>query len=596
MILGSILNEALRLAREGRFADAKARLGGLGQPSKAPEVDHCWGRVLALAGEPEAAIERYRAYLRRVPANHRARAAFAALLAGQGKTTAARRELADAAGRLPPAERALVFTDFANTLVETPQIGEAMSAYERAVELCPEHAQMRLNLASALSLGGQKMLSIYHLAAAQGLDPSLLDSDDPDYIENHLQARLGLAEDPERQRAHAMRLAGIRTRGVVALPPPQRREEPGERLRIGYVSPDFRQHAVASFFAPVLEAHDRDRTSVHLYGEVTAPDSVTERLKNRAEGWLTTCGTPSKDLAGRIHSDAIDVLVDLAGWTGGSRLDAFAYRPAPVQLTWLGYAGTTGLAAATGIDGRITDAWADPPGMTEGHFTERLLRLPSGFLAYRPLAESPPPGPRPAEQRGRIAFGSFNNAAKISELTVALWSRTVNAVPGARLVLKNHALASRVVAEELRGRFARAGLGPDRLELRPPAEGYVDHLRAYDDIDIALDTFPYHGTTTTCEALWMGGPVVTLAGRTHAARVGVSLLQRLGLENLIAATPDEFVATAARLAGDSGRLSALRSDMRRRMREAPLFDPGTIARDLEALYRQLIVERAQRVA
>ena len=249
------------------------------------------------------------------------------------------------------------------------------------------------------------------------------------------------------------------------------------------------------------------------------------------------------------------------------------------------YAVPRALHRAGALHALVTDAWADPPGETEGHFSERLLRLPSGFIAQRPLGNIVPAAPPRRADSNSIRFGSFNNAAKISAATISLWIAALNAVPGSRLVLKNHALNDPSVMREVRERFVRAGLATERLELRPSLPDYGDHLRAYDDIDIALDTFPYHGTTTTCEALSRGVPVVTLAGRTHAARVGVSLLSRIGYSEWIASSESEFAARTAALARDVERLAALRAEIPRRLLEAPLFDPAAIARDVEALYQ-----------
>lgn len=588
--LTETLTSAVRFARQGNLADATALLKQAEGRSSAPEIDHAWARVLMVAGDRAAAIERFRRYLRRVPADFRARGSLAAELAADGRLAAARRELAEAVANAPPAERPLLFNEFGNALVDSRR-EDAIAAYTEAVRLAPEHAQMRLNLASTLSLAGQQPAAIYHITLAQTLAPDLLAAaDEATYLESQLLALLARAEDPVTQRHHASRLASLRLSSVERLSPASGR--PDARLRVGYVSPDFRHHAVATFFAPVLAAHDRTRMEIHLYGEVRSPDAITERLKGMADHWLSTCGLTTRQLAERIRSDGIDVLVDLAGWTVGSRLDAFACRPAGVQLTWLGYAATTGLDSATGLDGRLTDGWADPPGETEEHFSERLIRLPSGFIAQRPLDDAvPPPAPRRRPDSGAIRFGSFNNAAKISAATIALWVTTLNAVPGSRLILKNPALANPYVMRELRDRFVRAGLAAERLELRPSLSAYDDHLRAYDDIDIALDTFPYHGTTTTCEALFQGVPVVTLAGRTHAARVGVSLLSRIGCSDWIAASESAFAAQAAALARDVDRLAELRSRLPQMLRAAPLFDPAAIARDLETLYRQLVTQK-----
>jgi len=505
----------VQAARENRLADAKALLAEAERQSSGREIDHGWARVLMIAGDCRSAMERFRRYLKRVPADFRARGSLAALLAGEGQISAARRALAEAVAQAAPAERALLFNEFGNALVDTRR-DDAILAYGQVVALAPEHAQIRLNLASTLSLAGRLMPAIYHIAAAQALDRGLLEPDDTSYLESQLMALVGLAEDPRAQRHHAARLAALRLRGAERLPPPLPRD-PELPLRIGYVSPDFRHHAVATFFMPVLAAHDRSRLKIHLYGEVLAPDAVTERIKGMADSWLNTCGMTARELAETMRRDSIDVLIDLAGWTGGSRLDAFACRPARVQLTWLGYPATTGMNPDTGLDGRLTDSWADPPGEADGHFSEPLLRLASGFIAQPPLDEASPSSALPPVQRcGHITFGSFNSAAKISSATISLWVAALNAVPRSRLLLKNHAL------------------------------------------------------------------------RTHAARVGVSLLSRLGRSEWIASSESDFAARAAALAADAEQLSALRKELPRSLEESPLFDPAAIAHELEALYQQLV--------
>ncbi len=360
----------------------------------------------------------------------------------------------------------------------------------------------------------------------------------------------------------------------------------GRRLNVGYVSPNFHRHSVASFFEPLLAAHDRRSVRVFCYSGVQQPDDVTARLRGLADEWRDLRGVGGDAAARLIRADRIDILVDLAGHTGGGRPLLFARRPAPVQVAWLGYPNTTGLAQ---MDYRLTDAVVDPPGEADRLHTEKLVRLPDGFLCYQPEAGSPEPGEPPSvagvQTSGRITFGCFNNLAKVTPEMVALWARLLGAMPGSRLMMKAHALGSASARHRLLEQFAAAGIAAERVALLGPEDSAVSHLARYRDVDIALDTYPYNGTTTTCEALWMGVPVVTLAGPTHVARVGASLLKRVGLDELGAGTPEDYLARARALAGDAARLRALRAGMRARLRASPLLDAARFARAVETAYR-----------
>jgi predicted O-linked N-acetylglucosamine transferase (SPINDLY family) len=289
------------------------------------------------------------------------------------------------------------------------------------------------------------------------------------------------------------------------------------------------------------------------------------------------------DLAALIEREAIDIVVDCSGHTAANRLTALSRKPAPVQVTWLGYPATTGLPA---IDYRLTDAIADPPD-ADAFSSETLVRLPNGFLCYGPPPAAPAVSPLPARQSGTIVFGSFNNPAKINAGVVAAWTRLLAAVPRARLLLKAKQFGDAPTRALFLDRFAASGCDPARIDLLPADRALDDHLAQYAKIDIALDPFPYNGTTTTCEALWMGVPVITLRGDRHAARVGASLLTRVGLEDWIAADIDAYVATAAAFAADLDRLAALRGGLRQRVMASPLTDPVGFARDVEWAYRDL---------
>jgi predicted O-linked N-acetylglucosamine transferase (SPINDLY family) len=288
-------------------------------------------------------------------------------------------------------------------------------------------------------------------------------------------------------------------------------------------------------------------------------------------------------LAALIRADAIDILVDLSGHTADNRLGVLALEPAPVQATWLGYPGSTGLAA---IDWRISDAIADPAGVAETLSSERIWRLADGFHCFRPPADAPPVGPAPCAG-GTVTFASFNTFAKLSPAALRLWAAILHAVPHARLLLKDNRPHDPATARGHRARFLAAGIDPARLDILPRAAGTAAHLAAYARVDVALDPFPYNGTTTTCEALWMGVPVITRAGDRHASRVGASLLHRVGLDDLVADADDAYLRAAVALAGDPARIAALRASLRERMRASPLCNAHGFARALEAAYRAM---------
>ena len=313
------------------------------------------------------------------------------------------------------------------------------------------------------------------------------------------------------------------------------------------------------------------------------PDAVTDRMRAAADSWRPIRGLADADVARLVRADRIDILIDLAGHTANNRMALFATRAAPVQMTYLGYPNTTGLET---IDWRVTDAWADPPGMTEALHSEELLRVRGGFLCFRPRAASPDPTPPPARALGRVTFGSFNQPAKISPTAIALWAEILRRVPGARLCLKGPAFADPPTRASFQRRLAASPLAGHDVELWGHLADERQHLAAYGRIDIALDTWPYGGTTTTCEALWMGVPVVTLAGRSHASRVGASLLSRLGEPSLIADSAAGYVAAAVDLVADLDRLAALRASLRARMVASGITDEVAFSqRVAEALRR-----------
>lgn len=361
--------------------------------------------------------------------------------------------------------------------------------------------------------------------------------------------------------------------------------DPDRKLRIGYVSPDFRQHSVAYFFEPVLRSHDRERFEVHCYAELHHPDRVTERLQGLGDGWYQITGLHDEAVSRRIAEDGIDILVDLAGHTGDNRLTLFAHRPAPVQVTWLGYPNTTGMRA---MDYRFADEIVEPPGDADVLSTETIVRLPHGFHCYQPPPDTPDVEPLPALHSGRgVCFGSFNDLKKTQPAVLECWARILERVPGSWMLLKCSSFLDETSRTRLLEMASAAGIDTSRLTLVPKVNTMRDHLGLYGKIDIGLDPFPYNGTTTTCEALWMGVPVLTMRGDRHAARVGASLLTRVGLKDWIAESPDEYVELAVWWAGRLEELAEVRKGLRDRVAASPLCDPAVITRTVEEAYREM---------
>ena len=358
---------------------------------------------------------------------------------------------------------------------------------------------------------------------------------------------------------------------------------PERRLRIGYVSPDFRQHAVALFAEPLLAAHDRSAVELHCYAEVPAPDAVTERFRALADHWHSTVGLSDEELAEQIRRDRIDVLVDLAGHTAGNRLLTFARKPAPVQVTWLlGHGYTSGLSA---MDAFLADAELAPPG-SDGLFSEHLVRLSRIPLAYAPPAEMPDVAPLPARANGCITFGYFGRTVRLNDAVLAAWARILHAVPGSRLMLNSSPFGEPAGREQMSARFAALGIDPARFDLvytSPQPRTWA----AYGEIDIALDPFPHNAGTTTIEALWQGVPVLSLAGRPTVGRFGAAILHAVGLDDWVTNDVDAYVARAVAAAADIDALARLRAELRPRFAASPLRDAAGLAREIEAAYRTL---------
>lgn len=455
----------------------------------------------------------------------------------------------------------------------------------QALQRDPTVASAQTNLGLILTMQGEVEAGLAPLRRAVALTPG-----DPEAHDKLLFA-LNYSDrtTPEKILKAAREFdRAVRKRVGPARPMAVADRAPGRPLRIGFVSADLRNHPVAIFLRPLLAARPPG-AEVFLYGDSRREDEQTARLRQHADGWRSIAGLDDATVRDQIAADRVDVLVDLAGHTAPNRLGVFARRAAPVQVSYLGYPSTTGLAT---MDYRLTDAWADPPGQTEAFHTETLARLPRGFLCYGRDDDDPEVVPAPA---GRpVVFGSFNNLAKLSPATLQLWREVLTATADSELLIKTAAFEDRPTLEAFHRRLATLGFPRGRVRLSPPLKQEREHLAAYGEIDIALDPFPYAGTTTTCEALWMGVPVVTLVGRSHASRVGLSLLTQAGLEEWAAASPADYVRIATTLASDPARRDELRQSLRDRLQRSALMDAAGQAEAFFAALRRCWQEIAAR--
>jgi predicted O-linked N-acetylglucosamine transferase (SPINDLY family) len=537
------------LAVVGAHEDAAAVLRhAVGLRADIPEIQNNLGNVLRELGDLDAAAAWYRKALLLRAEYPEALNNLGVVLQEQRDTDGAIDAFRQALA-LQPAN-ALANTHLGTALAAKGELTAAAAAHREALRHDPRLASARNNLGIVLKDQGEFVAAREAYAGAVAAD-----GDDSSFHSNLL---MSLSYDPavdgETLVAEHRRWANRHER-----PEPLPKDidwQPDRRIRIGYVSPDFWTHSVAYFIEPILECHDRDRFEIFCYADVARPDDTTDRLRRAAEYWCDSVAFGDRELFERIRADRIDILVDLSGHTGGNRLPVFGRRAAPVQISWIGYPATTGLSQ---MDYRISDGWADPEGETDNFHSERLLRLPTGFLCYRP----PENAPAPTDRSGRrpITFGSFNNLSKVTDDVIALWARLLTECPDTRLLLKSRQLADDGVRSRVLGLFQANGVMPERLDLRTRVRDAAEHLALYGEVDVALDTFPYNGTTTTCEALWMGVPVIALAGSLHAGRVGVSLLNQIGQPGWVMDTPDAYVAKALAIAADRPRRAVLRDQV-----------------------------------
>jgi len=575
------------LALAPGYAEAAANLGGvlqelgefdeaIAQYRRAIELNprdvfahNNLGTLYRHRNQPEQAERCYRAAFDLNPGYAEPLANLGVLLRGQGRQQEAEQHCRRAVELAP--DNPELWNHLGTTLVKGWQLRDGIDCYRRALALDPRNATALSAMGNALRESGDIDGALDLLR--EGLENSDFDSRIWDCLLFTLNYNLSLSRQQglELSRRYGEALQAVLT-GHGTAPrqhPPRAPDKP--RLRIGFVSADFRVHSCAYFLLPLFEHIDRDRFELYCYSETERPDAITTRFKQLADHWRDSLGRTDRVLADTIAADRIDILLDLSGHTNGNRLTMMGLKPAPVQATWLGYPNTSGLL---NMDYRITDAVSDPEG-SEAFHTEALQRLDDGFLCFQPLTPMPEVAPLPAPEAGHVTFGCMNNFSKVTPQVLDLWAELLLDLPGSRLLLKAKQLADSDVHAGVLARFAARGVDETRLTLLAQLPSRDDHFAQYHRMDIALDPFPYNGTTTTCEALWMGVPVVTLRGDRHAGRVGASLLTHAGLERLIAGDEADYRRIALALAADLPALAKLRAGLRTQLRASALCDaPG----------------------
>ena len=538
------------LIKMGRLDEAREGLqAALAQRPEEPALLVSMGLLCAAAGQEEA-LEWYGRVLEREPGADDVWGLRGLALEGLGRPAQALECFVNAI-RLAP-QNSAHHHNYAGVLLKTGRARLAVEEARRAVELAPQNRAAFDNL-------------LFYLHYLHGVPRADVLGLHRQWAEHYYPAQAGAA---------AARSGG-RAGGELQRP-----------LRLGFVSGDLRAHAVAFFLLPLLRHLDPAEFAVYCYSNAVQHDGVSAQIIGCCAGWREIAQMDDGQVCALVAGDEIDVLIDLSGHTAGNRLGVFARRAAACQISWLGYPDTTGLAA---MDWRIVDECAEPEAEGGAYSTEGLLRMPGGFHCYVPPEGCPEPVAAPGLATGEITFGSFNNFAKVSDECVALWAEVVKRVPGSRLLLKSRGLEEAETAGFVRARFAACGVDGSRVLLKGETSGVLEHLRAYHAVDIALDTFPYNGTTTTCEALWLGVPVVSLVGDRHCARMGASLLAAADLADYACRAPEEFVRVAAALAGDAQRLRELRAGLRARLRRpGGLLDAPDFARRFAEILRKAL--------
>ncbi len=473
-----------------------------------------------------------------------------------------------------------IINTYANYLEQKNQIFPAIKELQRGLLLNPDDKKMLANITKFLCSVGDITKAREYLSKLEISDCKSKES-------SHLKLfflNYDNKMNPEEVFQHHLKFGNLLSDKKNYLHYKLRDHKPKHKLRIGYISSDFNYHSVAYFIEPILREHNNEKFTVYCYSNSKYSDKMTEILKKHANHWNDIFSLTEKQIIQQILNDNIDILVDLSGYTAGTTINIFAHRIAPIQITYLGYPNTTGLQT---VDYRITDYWADPIGQSEHINTEQLARLDDGFLCYSPNDESPDVGSPPMMKNGYITFASFNNLAKLNDDVIKLWSSILHNVENSKLLLKSKMFLEKEVCNFTYFRFEKFGVSHNRIILKPHTPDYYSHISLYNEVDIALDPFPYNGTTTTSEALWMGIPVITLQGNAHISRVTMSILCKLGLTDFIASSPENYKTLATDLSKNGNKLSYLRKNMRHIIKKSNFTNGKKFTLKLESLYQKM---------
>lgn len=467
-----------------------------------------------------------------------------------------------------------------NVLRSQGELEEAAAAFERAANLQPDHLWTHTNLGDVLRQLGRIEPAIASYDRALAINSNFIPALSGRLYALHFDSR---CSDEFVYRQHVESAERIYALVRDEIIPAENNRDANRVLRVGYVSPDLRGHSVALFIESLLQNHDARCVDVFCYADLPKTDLFTERIRRSVPHWREITGRSDADVAKIIRDDRIDILVDLAGHTANNRLQLFARKPAPIQVTYLGYPDTTGLRT---IDYRLTDSRVDPEKLSERFYSEELVRLPGCFAVYRPPGNVPDVGPLPAIGKGFVTFANFNGLAKMSAAAIEAWAEILASIAGSRMIIAATGLQSETVRAEIAAVFVRFGVEANRITLLGQ-QSMGRYFGLHNEVDISLDSFPVQGHTVTCHSLWMGVPVISLAGRTCAQRLGASVLGHLNLSDWIAQSPAEYVKLAVQLAADRDRLATLRGGMRERMKASPLMDGLALAANVEAAYRRM---------
>ncbi|HZK81377.1 MAG TPA: tetratricopeptide repeat protein [Humisphaera sp.] len=577
------LGNALRHNGQLEEAIATYRRAIVLRPDLAVAYDNL-GIALKESERPDEAIDAYRQAVIHCPGYAEAHNNLANLLADKGQSIEAIAAYYRAIALKP--DYALAYFNLGTVLGDNGPLDEAIAAYRQAIVLRPDLVEAHSNLGNVLKEAGRldEAIAAFRRCTGLGSRSAAVHSNliytlqfHPGYNSHQLAV-----EQRQWNRQYAVNLPGlIQAHGSSSRQVDCGAYTPGRRLRIGYLSPDFREHCQSLFTMPLLSHHDRAQFEIFCYADVVRPDAITRQLQGHADVWRNIVGMPDQEVAELIRHDQIDILVDLTMHMARNRLLVFARKPAPVQACWLAYPGSTGLTA---IDYRLSDPYLDPPGRDELIYSEKTIRLADTFWCYDPLEDwDIPVNSLPARDAGTITFGCLNNFCKINDDVLDLWAQVMGNVEGSRLLLlAKHGSHQARLADRMR----QAGIDPRRIEFLSPRRRR-DYLQLYHRVDLCLDTFPYNGHTTSLDSFWMGVPVVTLAGPMAVSRAGLCQASNLGLSELAAQSSQQFVAIASELASDLARLGELRSTLRARMERSPLMDAPKFAASIEAAYRSM---------